>query len=188
MGKISKTLYLNALTVNTYKQSNTHDFFRNIIIMQCAKPVWPTPDFVRWTSNSSSPSAVFKTSRAYVVWKGRFEGWWLFYIFSRTCKRLFLWFPFDVDILVHLPCLALLIFSLNRVLTYLSLFLLFVALSPLSFLSQASFLSPLICRIIQRFFLLHRKIISNTSSVFCIFYLLHKHSLGHQWHFSTSWY
>ena len=139
------------------QQSNARDFFHSIIITQCAMPVWPTPDFVHWTSNSSSPSTFFETSSAYVVRKGLFKEWSLFYIFSRTCKRFFLCFPFDTDILVRLPCLALLIFSLNGVQSCLSLFLLFVAISPLSFLNQASFHLPLVSRIIQRLYLLHWK-------------------------------
>lgn len=139
------------------QQSNTRDFFHNIIIVQCAKPVWPTTDFVHWISNSSSPSAFFETSSAYVVKKGPFKEWSLFYIFSRTCKRFFLCFPFDTDILVRLPCLALLIFSLNRVQSWLSLFVLFVTISPPSFLNHASFHLPLVSRIIQRLSLLHWK-------------------------------
>jgi len=152
MAKISKTVYLNAPSVDT---SNTRDFFHNTIIMQCAKPVWPTPDFVHSTSNSSSPSAVFETSSAYVVRKGPLKGDCYFISFLETCKRLFLCFPFDTDILFPLPCLALLILSLNRVQSCLSLFLLFVAISPLLFLNQASFPSPLISRIIQLLSLLH---------------------------------
>lgn len=150
------------------QQSNTRDFFHNIIIMQCAKPVWPTPDFVYWTSNSSSPSAFFETSSAYVVRKGPFKEWSLFHIFSRTCKRFFLCFPFDTDILVRLPCLALLIFSLKGVQSCLSLFLLFVAISPLSFLNQASFHLPLVSRIIQRLSLLHWK--NHFHPFICILY------------------
>lgn len=170
------------------QQSNTRDFFHNFIIMQCAKPVWLTPDFIHWTSNSSSRSAFFETSRAYVVRKGPFKEWSSFYIFSRTCKRFFLCFPFDTDILVRLPCLALLIFSLNGVQSCLSLFLLFVAISPPSFLNQASFHLPLVSRIIQRLSLLHWKNHSTPSSVFCIFFFLHKYSLGHQWRSLKLWY
>ena len=47
------------------QQSNTRDFFHNIMIMQCAKPVWPTPDFARLANQACKPlSAGYKMIEA----------------------------------------------------------------------------------------------------------------------------